>query len=212
MNSDETGEIAQAAPPDEGAFLLVGEALALDLVNTEGMRRGKLRDWLPTPHDVLRWWRVVWRRYPDTIAIQGVDEAFDVDMATFAALKALRAALRGIFSAIADGAAPDAGHVDTLNAALAGGVHAITRAPDGALLSAYRTQPGAEPMVFAIALSAALLIRDGDHRRLHRCDNARCVLLFYDTTRSATRRWCSVGCMERARSSRRYRAAKLLER
>jgi predicted RNA-binding Zn ribbon-like protein len=31
------------------------------------------------------------------------------------------------------------------------------------------------------------------------------VLLFYDTTKSGTRRWCSTSCMNRARSSRRYR-------
>jgi predicted RNA-binding Zn ribbon-like protein len=78
----------------------------------------------------------------------------------------------------------------------------------GAIQPAYQAQPGADSMLFAIALSALRLVRDGDRQRLHRCSNDRCVLLFYDTTKSATRRWCSLGCMDRARSAKRYRAAK----
>jgi predicted RNA-binding Zn ribbon-like protein len=49
-----------------------------------------------------------------------------------------------------------------------------------------------------VALSAVDLLTRKDHGRLHRCENARCVLLFYDTTKSSTRRWCSTGCMDRA--------------
>ena len=53
--------------------------------------------------------------------------------------------------------------------------------------------------------AAATLLTERDLSRLHRCGNERCVLLFYDTTKSGTRRWCSLGCMNRARSLRRYR-------
>jgi predicted RNA-binding Zn ribbon-like protein len=68
--------------------------------------------------------------------------------------------------------------------------------------------PAHGPLLLPIALSALDWLSSGDRPRLHRCANPRCVLLFYDTTRSATRRWCSLGCMDRARSARRYRQAK----
>ena len=65
--------------------------------------------------------------------------------------------------------------------------------------------PDADGPLAAVAQSAFELLTGADASRIHRCANGRCVLLFYDTTRSATRRWCSTACMNRARSSRRHR-------
>ena len=67
---------------------------------------------------------------------------------------------------------------------------------------------GPDATLLPIARSAVDLLTGKDLARLHRCANDRCVLLFYDTTKSATRRWCSIACMNRARSSRRYRERK----
>jgi predicted RNA-binding Zn ribbon-like protein len=78
----------------------------------------------------------------------------------------------------------------------------------GAVRPVYHVQPGAASTCFTIALSALHLVRDGDLQRLHRCRDDCCVLLLYDTTRSATRRCCSLGGMDRARSAKRYLAAK----
>jgi predicted RNA-binding Zn ribbon-like protein len=68
--------------------------------------------------------------------------------------------------------------------------------------------PGPEGVLLPIAQSAFALLSGQDLERLHRCANDRCMLLFYDTTKSATRRWCSTACMNRARSSQRYRDRK----
>ena len=65
-------------------------------------------------------------------------------------------------------------------------------------------EDGPDATLLPIALSARDLLAGRDLRRLRRCGNRRCVLLFYDGTKSATRRWCSVRCMDRARSSARY--------
>jgi predicted RNA-binding Zn ribbon-like protein len=72
----------------------------------------------------------------------------------------------------------------------------------------HTSDPRKGPILVPIALSALDLIQTGERKRLHECENDRCILFFYDTTKSATRRWCSLGCMDRARSSRRYRQAK----
>jgi predicted RNA-binding Zn ribbon-like protein len=181
--------------------------LALDLVNTEVVVRGKPRDLLATPEDVIQWWHAAQRSYPDMDVVQASGLA-RIDTAALLDLKELRTALRGIFGALADGTTPASADIGVVNSVLRTGDHALMLTSSDAIQAVYQAQGGADPMHFAIALSALRLVRDGERKRVHRCSNERCVLLFYDTTKSATRRWCSVGCMDRARSAKRYRAAK----
>jgi predicted RNA-binding Zn ribbon-like protein len=191
----------------EDTFVFVGQVLALDLVNTEVVVRGKGRDLLATPEDVGQWWGAAQRYYPD-MDVMGARDVARIDTTQLLALKELRTALRGIFGALADSTTAALADIDVVNSVLRTGSHALTLTASGAVQSVYQAQPGADPMQFAVALSALRLVRDGERQRLHRCNNERCVLLFYDTTKSATRRWCSLGCMDRARSAKRYRAAK----
>jgi len=207
MHTDESGAAIDLSASGEEAFPFFGDVLALDLVNTEVILRGKPRDLLATPEDVAQWWHAAQRHYPDMDEVEASGGA-RVDTATLVALKGLRRALRGIFSALADRTTPASADIDVLNRVLRTGAHALLLTSSGAVRPVYQVQTGADPMQFAIALSALGLVRDGARQRLHRCSNDRCVLLFYDTTKSATRRWCSVGCMDRARSAKRYLAAK----
>jgi predicted RNA-binding Zn ribbon-like protein len=184
------------------AFLFVGGALALDLVNTEVVVRDKRRDLLADPQDVAHWWQSARRHHPDPVE---VPVAPVYDRALLDALRALRAALRGIFSAVVEATAPCAADLGLLNAILATGHHALLSAPGGTLLPAYRTDGTPEAAILLpVALSAFRLLTKGDRARLHKCGNERCILLLYDTTRSATRRWCSVGCKDRDRKMKRY--------
>jgi predicted RNA-binding Zn ribbon-like protein len=196
------------APTAADEFLFVGEYLALDLVNTSMVVRGKLRDLLATPGDLARWWRAAAAHYDDTrLARDSTVERGDE--ALLQAAKQLRAALRGIFSNIADEAPVGADDLAVLNHVLGTGYHALAPAPDGRLQAVFASRdPGPEGALLPIAHSAFALLTGKDRERMHRCANDRCVLLFYDTTRSATRRWCSTACMNRARSSERYRARK----
>jgi predicted RNA-binding Zn ribbon-like protein len=201
-----------SAAPDlsasgEDTFVFVGEVLALDLVNTEVLVRGKPHDLLATPEDVGQWWRAVQRYYPNMDVMEASD-VVRIDTTQLVALKGLRTALRGLFGALADGTPPATADIDVVNSILRTGSHALMLTASGAVQPVYQAQSGANPMHFAIALSALRLVRDGERQRLHRCSNDRCVLLFYDRTKSATRRWCSLGCMDRARSAKRYRTAK----
>jgi predicted RNA-binding Zn ribbon-like protein len=207
MHTNESRAAHDLSDSGEETFLFIGDVLALDLVNTEVVVRGKGRDLLTTPEDVGQWWRAAQRSYPDMDVVQA-SGAIRFDLAALLALKQLRAALRGIFGALADGTRPTSAEIDVVNSVLHTGAHALMLSSSGAVQTVYQAQPGAASMLFAIALSAVRLVRDGERQRLHRCSNDRCVLLFYDTTKSATRRWCSLGCMDRARSAKRYRAAK----
>jgi predicted RNA-binding Zn ribbon-like protein len=207
MHTNEGSAASHLSGSGEDTFLFIGDVLALDLVNTEVVVRGKPRDLLVTPEDVAQWWHAAQRYYPNMDAVQAAGVA-RVDTAALVALKGLRRALRGIFGALADDTTPASADIDVLNTVLRTGTHALMLTSSGAVRPVYQAQPGADPMQFAIALSALRLVRDGERQRLHRCSNNRCVLLFYDTTKSATRRWCSVGCMDRARSAKRYLATK----
>jgi predicted RNA-binding Zn ribbon-like protein len=194
---------------EAGGFVFVGEALALDLVNTEVVVRGKAGDLLATPGAVAEWWRAVAARHPE--AVEGaVTAAADLaEPALLPAVRELRRALRGLFGAIADGSPLDSGGLVVLNQALGNGMEVVEVGANGKARLAHRPRrAGPEALLLPIARSAAVLLTSKDPARLHRCGNERCVLLFYDTTKSATRRWCSVGCMNRARSSRRYRERK----
>jgi predicted RNA-binding Zn ribbon-like protein len=202
------GEIGHGAAQggdrgEVGAFLFVGGALALDLVNTEVVVRGRRRDLLAGPQDVERWWQAARRHHPQTVEVPGQPV---YEPALLSKLKELRTGLRAIFSAVVEGALPQTADIDLLNAVLSTGHHAVQGAPDGRLRPVYRTADASEAAVLLpIALSALHLLTAADTRRLHRCDNERCILLLYDTTKSATRRWCSVGCKDRARKLKHYR-------
>ena len=207
MHTNESSAALHLSDSGEDTFLFIGDVLALDLVNTEVVVRRKPRDLLATPEDVGQWWRAAQRSYPDMDVVQA-SGVVRFDLAALLALKELRTALRGMFGALADGTTPASADIDVVNSVLRTGAHALMLPSSGAVQAVYQAQPGADSMLFAIALSALRLVRDGERQRLHRCSNERCVLLFYDTTKSATRRWCSLGCMDRARSAKRYRAAK----
>jgi len=207
MHTHESGAAIDLSHSGEEPFPFFGDVLALDLVNTEVILRGKPRDLLAAPEDVAQWWHAARRHYPDMEEVKASGGVL-VDTAMLVALKGLRRALRGIFSALADSTTPASTDIDVLNSVLRTSAHALLLTSSGAVRPIYQVQTGADPTLFAIALSALRLVRDGELQRLHRCSNDRCVLLFYDTTKSATRRWCSVGCMDRARSAKRYLAAK----
>ena len=181
-------------------FTFVGEALPLDLVNTEQVVRGKPVDLLATPDDLAAWWRAAGERYPATLAPSG-----DAAAALPSALD-LRSGLRRVFEAAAEGRSPAAADLEVINVILRGGYLAIEPDPASVVRAVARhSESGAASLLYPIARAAVALLTERDLSRLHRCGNERCVLLFYDTTKSGTRRWCSLGCMNRARSLRRYR-------
>ena len=190
-------------------FLFLGAAPAIDLVNTEVVVRGRPRDLLATPAALATWLRELVAYHPDAAVVEGPTGAMPPDAALLAAAKRLRAALRAVMTAIVAGRAVAAADMAVVNDILRTADRAVAPDAGGTFRAIYRGRPG-EPdaALFPVAASALDLLTTKDLTRLRHCDNERCVLFFYDTTKSATRRWCSVGCMNRARSIARYRARK----
>jgi predicted RNA-binding Zn ribbon-like protein len=186
-------------------FLFVGDALALDFVNTAIVVRGQPRDLLAAPADLVAWQHAAATIDPASDLATGSLARF-ADEVTLTGAKTLRASLRGLFRAVASGAPVADGDLEALNRVLRTGFLTVEVAADSRFLPIWRSHDGgSDGLLLAIARSAMTLLTESDLSRLHRCANERCVLFYYDTTKRATRRWCSTGCMNRARSSRRYR-------
>jgi predicted RNA-binding Zn ribbon-like protein len=211
LSEVESSNIEQENTQQTPSFPFRGGVLALDLVNTEVMIRGKQRDLLMTPQDVLHWWQTACSHYPhrDEVRMASGEDLTGYDDELLSALKELRRALRAIFSALIQDTAPGEEDIHLLNDTFKTGYVALELAKEGGLSVIHRTTDTHKGTVLLpIALSALHLIQQGESKRLHQCASDRCILFFYDTTRSATRRWCSLACMDRMRSIQRYRQAK----
>ncbi|HZR40791.1 MAG TPA: ABATE domain-containing protein [Ktedonobacteraceae bacterium] len=191
---------------EQKAFVFRGGNLALDLVNTEVMARGKRTDLLRTPQDACQWWEMARQAHPQ--ATREVNPV-EWDEQQLLALYSLRRSLRDLFELVAAQHQVNNHHVKILNAFLREGYYSLEVSPEGNLYATYQPrQDEGTTAVLPIAFAALRLLTEQDLSRLHACQNDQCILLFYDTTRSATRHWCSIACTNRARSRQNYRQAK----
>jgi len=197
------GEASQERKP----FVFLSGNLALDLVNTEVMVRGKRRDLLVTPQDVIQWWEMTQQVYPHLI--QQVDTHGQWSQERFEEVWHLRTTLRHLFEPLTTQHQIQKNAVQELNRLLRAGYYCVEVEPDGTIFSRYRArQDEGDSVLLPIAFAAMDLLTAYDLKRLHACQNERCTLLFYDSTKSATRQWCSVGCTNRARSIQNYKGTK----
>ncbi|MGZ4187495.1 MAG: CGNR zinc finger domain-containing protein [Solirubrobacteraceae bacterium] len=121
-------------------------------------------------------------------------------------LHALHRAVISLADALIAGSPPP---VDAINdlAAREPAVYVLTPHAEGRLRAAL--QPRAESVLGALLIQLMQELEELDPSRLRRCARRECGLLFYDTTRSATRRWHSeqpCGLRERQRRHRASRA------
>jgi predicted RNA-binding Zn ribbon-like protein len=196
------------SPSTHGAVALRG-ALALDLINTEIIDRGKRRDTLPSPEALARWWEVACKRYPDQCVIEGADGTIAWTSELLVAVLGLRMTLRTLITQVVESGAVEEEELKPVNAILALGYSALEQTEEGNVKPVMRLRdPEKGNVLVPIALSALRLFTESDWGRLHQCKNDRCILFFYDTTKNGARRWCSADCMNRARSIRQYQLAK----
>jgi predicted RNA-binding Zn ribbon-like protein len=106
----------------------------------------------------------------------------------------LRAAMRVAFESRIAGAAISEATVEPINEILR-----ITEGHDELVweggdweLKFQAREERIEWLLAAIARSAAELITEGPDAPLRKCSNPDCLLLFYDTSRTRRRRWCSM--------------------
>jgi predicted RNA-binding Zn ribbon-like protein len=189
---------------DASSFLWVGNHRGLDLVNTEAIdARGQRLELVPTGADLVEWSQAAGLIDPELAqrCHMGTGRGHDV----LAWFYRLRAALRHVLE-------PDDGDpaaARELDAAVADVAVRLSYRPD--------QQPGALPLDARLArdqlrlalATAALAAAHLDRSRVRRCGSPRCVLLFYDTTKNRSRRWCDMAvCGNRAKVTAHYRRVK----
>lgn len=199
--------IPQTAPVANEAVFLSG-SLALDLVNTEMIIRGKKHDVLASPEALAAWWEQVCKHHSESQSVV-VEEPMVWTPELLTNVKALRASVRHLASSVVEEQAVDEAALEPLNVILALGYPCMQKTEQETIRQVMRLRDAmVGPVVFPIAVSAFRLFTEADWQRLHKCKNDRCILYFYDTTKSATRQWCSLGCMNRSRSAQHYRETK----
>jgi predicted RNA-binding Zn ribbon-like protein len=181
-------------------FAVVGEPIvAVDLINTVAMPGSPVADdLLSADCGAEAWWRFEGTRVPDG------------DLPDVRALRRLRSALRDMIEALADGRPVSTTAVSELNffmqsapastrLQLTGtGLHMETR---------WHWEHGGNPRLAFIATQAAEFLCDPSRvRRLRRCANPACSMIFIAV--NPRRSWCTSGiCGNRARVARHYRRA-----
>lgn len=183
-------------------------ALALDLVDTARLSRGRRVDHLATPGDARTWLQAAG-------LLVGGDRHAALSSAAVArivhdeALR-LRSALRTLFRAHADGVAPGAEALHALDRVLA---HGRTRtrleASEGGLaLEEVEVGEGPLSLLAPIARSAARLVTTAAPGRLRACAAEGCPRWFLDTSRGGRRRWCDMSTCGNRRKAARHRRAR----
>jgi predicted RNA-binding Zn ribbon-like protein len=185
-------------------FLFLAGNPALDFVNTRPVLRGQPTELLNDFAAALRWF--VAAKLLDQKAAAKFRERWANTPQAHAFLRQLlvfREQLRCAILSIESGAAVSKKMLDTLNSLLA--QHPLPAQVvffEGTLRKEHRFDPQKPVDLFAPLLSSAAdLFTRFDSRRLRQCE--RCVLHFYDATKNATRRWCSMKlCGNRAKAAK----------
>lgn len=183
-------------------FIFLGNALWLDFVNTQ-IIDGEFIDLIGKDGAFLQWAK--------TADLQ--DDA--ADAATFnAALteaQAFRAQLRAAADGLAAGTALNPAFIADINRRMAEHPVATVLETSGSgwATSAKPVTTGPQSVLAEIASDFARFVTD-EATNVRHCSNERCCIVFYDTSKNHTRRWCSMEtCGNRAKAAgRRARIAR----
>jgi predicted RNA-binding Zn ribbon-like protein len=186
-------------------FHFIADELCLDFINTEAVDQDERVDLLGSFDDLLAWY--VQAGVIDAARAKALTRG-DGGARALKDARQFRAMLREMVERLTEGKTnvPQA-TLDQLNRSLRAreGYSEIVRTKDG-YDTRFRPRLD-EPahLLVAIAESAARLLSEGDPALLRKCQNPRCILYFYDTTKNHRRRWCSMaGCGNRAKVAAFY--------
>jgi predicted RNA-binding Zn ribbon-like protein len=196
-------------------FFFIGNHRALDFVNTEVAVEGAPLDLLQGFPDLVSW--LVQAGALDRPSARVAVERWAGKRPGDAVLeeaRQLRAALRRLADALAQGRPAPRAAIDRVNALLARGAGVSEVVARGGGFETRRGLRVEEPadLLVPIAEAAADLLCHADPARLRRCAHPACVLYFLDGTKNGTRRWCDMRtCGNRANAAAYYRRQRAAE-
>jgi predicted RNA-binding Zn ribbon-like protein len=183
-----------------------------DFLNTNDLENGFPLERLPTLDSALEWFverGVIHHEGAERCRDEAIEEP-SAAADELAHIHGVRDALREVADSIAEQRAPSAAALDTVNQALhARQVIELIPAPDGVNVDHRHV---GDPIDDALARLADPLVREltaGHPDRIRICDNDTCRWVFYDTSRTGRRRWCSMAtCGNQAKAARHRARAK----
>jgi len=181
----------QAAQEIRDGFPFLGGRLWLDFLNSAPATMGEL---IKSPEDLARW-----------ASAAEIDRAGRpaFTRADVAAAHALRTALGAIARALSESAAPPARAVAEVNRHLA--VAPRLQRVESAKGSLRVSETIDSDLFGRVASDLADFIALFEPHRLRTCGGEDCSLMFYDTARNATRRWCSMAACGNRHKVARHR-------
>lgn len=174
-------------------FVFIGGAPVIDFVNTEVVSDGRRVDLLQTEEDLREW------------LAEGLGRDGAPAVGQLAQVKQLRAQMRAM---LLRGKAQK-NHLEAINEALRRGQGSLAVEKEE---GGYRThfEADSDDPLFLIAAAAADFLSNRDLSLVKSCGGNGCILLFYDETKSHSRRWCSMaGCGNRMKAALHYRRRKI---
>ena len=176
-------------------FLFVASDMSLDFVNTEVILAGVRTDLLQSFGDLTGW--LAQANLASMTEMQRLAKIWaDTSdaKATLQAARALRSVLRSAVERVAR-----SGRIPSELAGVLGEPLQRPRLATVVLQSQgrLRTEPRwilEQPLdlLVPIARHAANFFATADYPAIRKCENPKCILWFYDTSKNHTRRWCSM--------------------
>jgi predicted RNA-binding Zn ribbon-like protein len=188
---------------------LLAGLLCLDFVNTIEDPFGAAEDFLHGYEDLVRWSRhsgTLEAGEAERLRVLASTRPSDAGVAFAEALR-LRQSLERIFRAVAAGRPAPVDEVRWLQGRWAKALSAAALAPAGSSLRwSWEGVSDLRLPLWLVVESAIEVLTRGDLRRVKQCPGADdCGWLFYDASRNASRRWCSMeGCGSRVKMRRHY--------
>jgi predicted RNA-binding Zn ribbon-like protein len=189
---------------------LLGGRLCLDFVNTvEDPLSAEPEDFLHDYADLLAWTHHagVLEEARATRLHRGALAEPERARLVFARALALRGSIERVFRRLAAGVEPPPDDVERIQSEYLEALRAASLTRSGAGYAwSWNGADDLRSVLWPIVESAVDLLTNGDLKRVRQCPGAHdCGWLFYDASRNATRRWCSMeGCGSRVKMRRQY--------
>ena len=187
-------EEAQSGAP------MLGDHLAMDLLNTEARDDGKAIEFWNSDDDVLQWLA----RYG--IAPVSENSSF-APTELLTQPKALRTLARKLITELKEDKTPDISELNQYLHAFDTRPHLARDAEGKLTLSRVSHSDSIGSLLGPVAEAVAELLVEGNFDLVKQCEHPDCILWFYDKTKAHKRRWCSM-----ALCGNRHKAAQFRKR
>ena len=167
------------------AVAMVGDHVALEMLNTVSFVDGELVDAWQSDGDVQRWLERM------GLAGEAVGAARK-PLALLRAGRSLREAIRELVEKRKAGKRGDAWGLNEFLKKSESHLELVAKKDGSYALERRWMTATAEQALAPLAEAAAELLAEGDFNLVRRCEGEQCVLWFYDRTKSHHRRWCSM--------------------